>query len=347
MNRQLGFSAYPVNTDDLRQALEPLLSRPGEGEGRRIAHLRRQRSEYSSSFALEELDVGLDDGSKLELMFKDLGWQGLLHQAPDAKPAFLYNPLREIETYRNILAAYQTGTANYIGAVVDTQLERYWLFLEKVPGLRLSLVGDFAVWEKAARFLAAIHSYFAGAAELPRQAQAAQLLTYDGAYFQQWATRAQEFVRASRSSVSKTVMNRFDLLTKRYSKVVEHLEALPRTLVHGELYASNIIVTEPGSSLCVIDWDMAGMGPGLIDLAALTAGDWTQDEKLALALAYHGALTPDQGYPMTPDSLLAALDFCRLHLAIQWLGWSSMHGSPPDRLAWLSEALSLAEKLEL
>src|ERR1700730_18580267 len=130
MNRRLHDAAYAVSTDDLRQALEPLLCRPDEGP-RRIAHLRRQHSEYSSSFALEELDVCLDDGSKLELMFKDLGWQSLLHQAPDAKPAFLYNPLREIETHRNILPSYRVGTAAYIGAVVNPRRGRYWLFLER------------------------------------------------------------------------------------------------------------------------------------------------------------------------------------------------------------------------
>jgi hypothetical protein len=43
-----------------------------------------------------------------------------------------------------------------------------------------------------------------------------------------------------------------------------------------------------------------------------------------------------------------ALDFCRLHLSIQLLGWAS-EWSPPKRHArnWLHEAFRLADKLGL
>src|SRR5262249_48670797 len=175
----------PVNTDDLRQALESLLSRPGE-RPRRIAELRRQSSDYKSTFALQELDVVLDDGTTLELVFKDFGWHGMMREGPDAKPDFLYNPMREIETYRHILPAQGTITANCYGAVVDPPRGRYWLFLERVPGLRITFVGEFAVWEAVARLLANLHRCFAENPDLPRLAQAAQLLTYDGPYFAQW-----------------------------------------------------------------------------------------------------------------------------------------------------------------
>jgi len=124
------------------------------------------------------------------------------------------------------------------------------------------------------------------------------------------------------------------------------------TFLHGEFYASNVLVHEPAHGgredlrVCPIDWEMAAVGPGLIDLAALTAGGWTADEKEALALAYRAALEHTENWPPSPDAFLVALDYCRLHLAVQWLGWSQDWTPPPEHAQdWLGEALGLAEKL--
>jgi hypothetical protein len=93
---------------------------------------------------------------------------------------------------------------------------------------------------------------------------------------------------------------------------------------------------------------MAAVGPGLIDLAALTVGKWTQAEKVALATAYHETLRPADGWPPPLDAFLTELDFCHLHLAVQWLGWS-LDWSPPREHArdWVAEARHLTNKLGL
>src|SRR5207248_9985343 len=87
----------------LRGALQEALS-AHFGAPRSIVRLEREPSAYGSTFALEELRVDLDDGTRLHLMFKDLSWRALLESTRGAKPRFLYNPLREIQTYRAILA---------------------------------------------------------------------------------------------------------------------------------------------------------------------------------------------------------------------------------------------------
>src|SRR5437660_1628614 len=93
-------------------------------------------------------------------------------------------------------------------------------------------------------------------------------------------------------------------------------------------------------------WEMAAAGPGLLDLAAPTAGNWTEQEKTALAPAYHGALEADGAKAMDKKEFLEALDCCRLHLAVRWLGWSPRWSPPPEHAQdWLREALSLADKL--
>jgi hypothetical protein len=51
---------------------------------------------------------------------------------------------------------------------------------------------------------------------------------------------------------------------------------------------------------------------------------------------------------LCPNEFFTALDYCRLHIAIQWLGWAP-NWSPPVENAhdWLNEALHLAEKIAL
>src|SRR5438105_3758006 len=129
--------------EELSMALQAALDQYF-GKERRIVRLEQRPSAYRSSFLLEELDVLLDDGTSLPIMFKDLSPQALLPEARDAKPVFLHNPQREIDTYRAILAEQRLGTAACYGAVVDRPAQRYWLFLERVPGCALWQIGEIA-----------------------------------------------------------------------------------------------------------------------------------------------------------------------------------------------------------
>jgi hypothetical protein len=332
-----------AGTVELRHALEETLGRPCS-----IALLERRPSAYHSTWALEELDVYLDDGTRLELMFKDLSRQAQLASARRAKPTFLYDPLREIDAYQKRLAPRGLGTANLYGAVVDADTGRYWLFLERVPGTRLSEVGEFAVWRRVAVWLANLHHHDSAAA--PGESQATHFLRYDADFYRLWLRRAQAFARPDARTLPPGGRGRIDRLARHYERVVERLSALPTTFIHGEFYASNVIVQERGTDLrvCPIDWEMAALGPGLVDLAALTGGAWSVAEREELALAYWTELTKSRGASMTPETFLETLAYCHLHLAIQWLGWSADWKPPPEhRYNWLGEALELAERLGL
>jgi hypothetical protein len=91
---------------------------------------------------------------------------------------------------------------------------------------------------------------------------------------------------------------------------------------------------------------MAAYAPGLIDLAALVSGKWTADQRKAMAIAYYEALDRNDAAELSRDELLRALEYCRLHLAMQWVGWST-DWSPPDDQArdWLHEATEVARGL--
>jgi hypothetical protein len=102
---------------------------------------------------------------------------------------------------------------------------------------------------------------------------------------------------------------------------------LPRTLIHGELYASNVLVS--GARIAAVDWEMAAIGPGVIDLAALVTG-WDSDSRRRIVAAYGEVAQAD----------LAA---ARLQLALQWLGWAKQWDAPAEhRRDWLAEARDAA-----
>jgi Phosphotransferase enzyme family len=347
MTQPVGAPKQRVGTAELRAELQNALGRRS-GTRQPIAELERRPTLYSTSFAIEELDVRLADGTSLELVFKDLSRQALLGTARRIRPAFVYSPLREIETYRTILAPEDVGTATCYGTVVDHRMGRYWLFLERVPGIELYQVGELATWKRVACWLALLHSRFAGRTE--PLARAVPLLSYDGGLYRLWMRRAQEFSDEAESSQPKAVRRGIKWLAKRYNRVVERLLALPVTFIHGEFYASNVLVHNTSGKLrvCPVDWEMAAVGPGLIDLAALISGGWTAEEKEALAKAYHAGLAPCDEWWTDLDEFLIGLDHCRLHLAVQWLGWAPGWSPPPEHAQdWLGEALSLAERLEL
>lgn len=327
-----------VDTEVLRVELERALGETGRASPH-IAHLARRASPYRASFALEELDVSLDDGRHLRIMWKDLHRHSLIATARQVKPEFLYHPAREIETYRRILAPRQLGTAIFYGAVVQPEEGRYWLFLERVEGRELYQIGDFEIWHQVARWLAGMHAQFRDQASSFQGS--VPLLVYDRAFYHRWMTRARQFVAGTKSSAQ------VEWLARRHDQVLDRLLALHPTLLHGEFYASNILVVPRPDSLrvCPVDWELPAIGPGLMDLGALIAGSWSEEEKRELARAYYLALTPREG---TFEELLESLDYCRLQIAVQWLGWSPEWSPPPEHAHnWLREAISLAEKLKL
>lgn len=335
---------------DLREATEVALA--GHfGSERAIARLERRLSPYQTSFALEEVAAHLADGTVLPVLFKNVGWGALGDAARRAKPSFLHDPEREIRTYREILTPNSQGTAACYGSVLDRGRDRFWLFLEHVAGQELYQIGEIAVWQQVARWLAAFHTSYASPAALSIWPAAVRALTFDRAYFEGWPRRALSFARRRDKDRAPGTGGALDRLAARYAPAVEHLLSLPPTLLHGDFYASNVIVQERDGILrvCPIDWELTAVGPGLIDLAALTAGKWSETDRTAIALAYHEVLVAisDQVQP-SADDFLVSLDYCRLHLAWQWLGWSPGWSPPREHdQDWLGQALELADTLGL
>jgi hypothetical protein len=312
-------------------ALEPMLARAGVSA---IGGIRRRPSAYRTSFPLEEIEVDGEDGT-VRLAFKRLGWSELDGNARLAKPRFLHDPRREPAVYESLLGPAAIGAPRLFGSSVDPDRERYWLFVEWVDGRELHQVGDRSLWEAAAAWLARMHEQLG--ADLEQHARSGRLLDHNASFYRLWMQRAREFAKAAADHASPAPA--LDWLARRHESVVEALLSLPRTVIHGEFYASNVLVGGDAAEprVAPVDWEVAAVGPGLTDLAALVGGDWPAPDRSAIAAAY-GAVAPHRD-----------LDFARLQLAVQWLGWAPPTWSPPpgQRHDWLAEALELAEGLEL
>jgi aminoglycoside phosphotransferase (APT) family kinase protein len=323
----------PVDPDELSARLGDLL------DGRRLGSIAQRPCPYRTSYELEELDVELDDGTSLSLILKSLGRSALDPAARSAKPEFLHDPLREIEVYRSLLEPADLGTPRFHGTVVEPADDRYWLLIENVAGEVLWQVGELEVWREAGRWLAVLHDRFVD--RVP-ETVSAHLLRYDSGFYASWLERALEFSGAGRRPA-------LERLARRYDEVVERLAALPVTFIHGEFYASNVLIQRDGARIRVapIDWENAALGPGVVDLAALTTGGWTEAERAEIAVGYAERASA-LGRELDAGELHETLDFARLHLAIQWLGWDPSWSPPAEhRQDWLAEALAIARRVGL
>jgi aminoglycoside phosphotransferase (APT) family kinase protein len=321
-----------VSDDELVAAL-------GSRGGAQVEVLSREPYTYATSAPLERVRVRAADGSVADLILKDLTRERLLGDARASKPADLWEPRRELEAYRSILAPEGIG-ASCAAAVGEPHP---WLLIEKVPGVELWQVGELDVWERVASWLGEVHARFMGREQELRDANP-HLLELDRRWRASWCERALSALRGSSDPRASELLGTLS----GYEAWTAQLDRLPRTFLHGELYPANVIV-DTGCDpvrVCPIDWEMAGIGPGTVDLAALVGG-WDGASRDRLVRAYRAGLAAAGVTGEGSTGSTRDLSLARLHYALQWLGWSTRWQPPREHTHdWLGEALALSAELE-
>lgn len=193
--------------------------------------------------------------------------------------------------------------ARYYGTYRDAVSRQHVLVLEHVDGWPLRYHG-LEHWATTARELARLHARFAVAGALRR---CDFLLRLDGDYFRAWAVRASAAVDAHAPALRRRVQRAL----RDHDAVAELLGAQPPTLVHNDLAPKNVVVDTSNDPprICFVDWEMAGAGCGLLDLAHLLHG-FAGPEREAVGSAYWSELARARPAAalMYPERVLAAAE---------------------------------------
>ena len=327
-------------------AREVVHSWAARARGASVQRMRVTRSAYASSATLLNVHITFADGEHTRVVYKLGGPDAQTPAARGVKPEFLSDSGREAWMYESVLALDGVADAPRLLATGCDRNGARWLLLEWAGSRDLSQVGARSVWCEAASQLARLHVW--GESRVDSLSRGSPVRWDDARLHLVWAHRARRHLAAHTSAWS--TRDPLRPLWRRYRLVADFLAAMPKTLVHGDFNASNVLVTRSaaGNRIRIIDWETAGVGPGLLDLASLVSGRLPVRHRAAMVAAYRANLGGSRLGTLSEGDFDQALSSCRLAMAVQWLGWSPGWSPPPAHAHdWRREALLLALQLGL
>ena len=306
-------------TPAMRQTLEAGLTRL-RGRPIRIQDLRRQFSTGSSSFPTERLRVSLKGERRpLLVFFKDLNPNHQMEKAQAVRAFDLEPGRRELQMYETILSPERFGTLHLYAYRWEPERGRFWAFFEDGGRTVLHNYLDMPRWTAAARWAARFHAATRG---LP-DTQTRFLPRYDAAHYRQCAERVEQLLSHLEGAEHDLVARGLECFVER----IEWLSALPQCVLHGQYFGKNILLrrSKRGPKVVVIDWETAALGPGTFDVASLTAGKWTRDERDAMRRAYCAQHEAEAGRRIEQEAFREELACVALYQALEWLAWWGPH----------------------
>ena len=232
-----------------------------------ITSISRRPSRYPGISPVEVLTVGLRDGEAVTLFVKHLGSEQADH------PDKLVRD-REPLVYRRLLSGRDLPAPAFYGSRRNPATGRHEVFLEHIDDWNLKYQ-RLEHWATAAARLADLHAHFAARTGELRRTDF--LLRLDQDYFAEWAARAVAAVGAAAPALAR----RLELALRAHDEVARLLASQPPTLVHNDLAPKNVIAdtSRDPARICFVDWEMAGVGCGLLDLVHFTHGLDAPDEQ--------------------------------------------------------------------
>lgn len=296
------------------------------GHSVKIQKMTREPNRYTTLFSAEVLSLTLEDGTGLAIFLKHLGSEESDHPDKQCRD-------REIRVYEELFRDSNLPIAKCYGARWNDESKKRELFLEYIDDWRLEYQ-EYDHWITAARRLAHLHSYFAQ--RVDKLLNCNFLLRLDGAYLHQWAYRALDAV----ANQSTELANKVAAVLDKYERVIDIFTRQPLTLVHNDLAPQNVLVdrSRVPARIQFVDWEMAGVGFGLMDLVRLKYGtDVATDQRIKDAY-FQG--WEDSGCDrLHEDALRGEFAACELHKTIYFLAHSQIRGSSAERVAnWVEEA---------
>ncbi len=292
-----------------------------------VAAFDRAPSRFATLFPAEVLTIDLVGGERVSLFLKRLG-----EEEQSDHPEKRCRE-REVRVYEELLGDPALPVARFCGWEWNGTTRRFELFLEYVDDLTLNYQ-ELEHWFTAARRLANFHAYFARRVEA--LSGCSFLLRLDEAHVYEWADRAVTAV-ASRSAELARKLRR---IIDRYDAAVQVLAAQPKTLVHNDLSPKNVIAarsTRP-ARICFVDWEMAGVGCGVLDIVHLKYGLDSENDRRMCA-AYCGELAGTDLLPSGRADLRSVFAACELHRTLHRLAHVNYWRTPLETVdRWVADA---------
>jgi hypothetical protein len=316
--------APAVHDAQLRRLLEKGLAERNGGPVS-VSSIERHPFDRATSYALELLHVHLGAGDPLILVIKNFGSSQLPKDDPASRAE------REATVYRDLLDGLDVGTPRLYGIAAHPVR----LLLEYVDGTTLKHHG-LATWRQAATWLGAFQAQVAHRCHQVDRCQ--MLIRHDAAFFLARARAARRAITAFGPAAAR----RLAVILDGYGRLVEVMADQPRTLVHGSFRPQNIVVSIAGDAsvrICPVDWELAGLGSPLHDLAFLAEGFHGADLDLLFAAYLNGLGRADV---VAPTEMAFTVDCFRLHKIVKSVSDSVTFAFRP---ATIDKLLAMAEDL--
>jgi hypothetical protein len=309
------------STSALEAALSSALAEKGPHGA--VAVLERTPSVWSASFPAEIVSCRTSDGQELRLLCK---YSARRDHDPHGHRGGL---ARELEVYRSVLAHDPSPTAHFYGAHEAEHGGEIWLFLQYLDdGTHIEKSGDPQALPQAASWIGGFHARH----EAGNGSAVAGLGSYDEDYYLGWARRTARFAEPLSADFPWLAD-----VCRGFREVVAVLLETPATVIHAEYHVTNVLFRR--GTVYPVDWESAAIGPGEVDLAALTER-WPEVEVVEACEAAY-SLARWGGRP--PQMFRAALIAARMYLCFRWLG-DRPERTTHERLRWRFDELKrLAE----
>jgi hypothetical protein len=266
-----------------------------------IVRLERKPLDSSTSYQTSVLTLELDNGRQLKVFLKDFG-----HSVrPKDDPA--QRREREMRFYRDLAPQGELGTPRYFGSIWSPHDGRQWLLIEYVQGTPVRYC-NFEHWPLATAWLGKMHGHFAR--QIDRLRSCGFLARHDDDFFWSKAHCSLNAVREIAPSEGARIAEAL----RDYDRVVRTMLDQPPTLLHGGFRPINVMIRIKAAPTrtCVIDWEEAGIGGGLSDLAYFVDG--FEGQRLALLLDRYRDAAESYGIALPAhDEMIHGINCFRLH----------------------------------
>ena len=294
-----------VDTREL--PIDDLVALVRERVGSKPVGIEARPNGFSTKLSSYFVTLNLKDGGEMALFVKKvLGETGSRLPDPIDREALVYEALGADPDF---------AAPDLIGIIGGDDPH---LVLDAVPGSDLRYQ-DLDRWLLVAGELGRMHGAFA-----PRVGELESfdfLVRHDASYNMATAKLALSVLNESKHTDAS---NLIEEVVKGYGPVADELARQPATLVHGDLAPKNILNDDRNDSRPVwfVDWEWAGIGPGLGDLADLANGlDRAMTRQMLNEyVAAAGSAVPGGDAAVTRSFELALLDktMFRLGRSIDW-----------------------------